>query len=77
MHSYAGMLAKEGITKNAIAPALIESDMIKGNSAITPERIPIGRFGQPNEVAAIAVMLAINGNITGQTINVNGGWYMS
>ena len=46
-------------------------------SAITPERIPIGRFGQPNEVAAIAVMLAINGNITGQTINVNGGRYMS
>jgi 3-oxoacyl-[acyl-carrier protein] reductase len=77
MHSYAGMLAKEGITTNAIAPALIGTDMIKGNSASTPERIPIGRFGQPNEVAAIAVMLAINGYITGQTINVNGGWYMS
>jgi 3-oxoacyl-[acyl-carrier protein] reductase len=77
MHSYAGMLAKEGITTNAIAPALIETDMIKGNSAITPERIPIGRFGQPNEVAAIALMLAINGYITGQTINVSGGWYMS
>jgi 3-oxoacyl-[acyl-carrier protein] reductase len=77
MHSCAGVLAKEGITTNAIAPALIETDMIKGNSAITPERIQIGRFGQPNEVAAIAVMLAINGNITGQTINVNGGRYMS
>jgi 3-oxoacyl-[acyl-carrier protein] reductase len=77
MHSYAGMLAKEGITANAIAPALIETDMIRGNSAITPERIPIGRFGQPNEVAAIAVMLATNGYVTGQTINANGGWYMS
>lgn len=54
------MLAKEDITTNAIAPALIETDMIKGNSAITPERIPIGRFGQPNEVAAIAVVLEIN-----------------
>jgi 3-oxoacyl-[acyl-carrier protein] reductase len=54
MHSYAGMLAKEGITTNAIAPALIETDMIEGNSAITPDRIPIGRFGQPHEVAAIA-----------------------
>jgi 3-oxoacyl-[acyl-carrier protein] reductase len=45
MHSYAGMPVEEGVTTNAIAPALIETDMIKGNSAITPERIPIGRFG--------------------------------
>jgi 3-oxoacyl-[acyl-carrier protein] reductase len=54
MHSYAGMLAKEGIPTNAVAPALIGTDMIKGNSASTPERIPISRFGQPNEDAAIA-----------------------
>jgi 3-oxoacyl-[acyl-carrier protein] reductase len=77
MHSYANVLAKEGVTANAIAPALVETDMIKGNSAITPDRIPIGRFGKPDEIAAIAVMLATNGYITGQTINANGGWYMS
>ncbi len=77
MHSYAKELAAEGITANAIAPALVETDMIKGNSAITPDRIPIGRFGQPEEIAAIAVMLATNGYITGQPINANGGWYMS
>jgi 3-oxoacyl-[acyl-carrier protein] reductase len=77
VHSYASLLAKEGVTANAIAPALIETDMIKGNAAITPDRIPIGRFGQPDEVAAIAVMLARNGYVTGQTINANGGWYMS
>ncbi len=77
MHSYANLLAKEGITANAIAPALIETYMIKGNRAMTPERIPIGRFGKPDEIAAIAVMLAGNGYITGQTINANGGWYMS
>lgn len=77
VHSYASLLAKEGITANAIAPALIETDMIRGNPAITPDRIPIGRFGQPDEVAAIAVMLAANGYVTGQTINANGGWYMS
>lgn len=77
MHSYASLLAKEGITANAVAPALIETDMIKGNPAITPDRIPQGRFGQPEEVASVVTMLATNGYITGQTINVNGGWYMS
>ncbi|GAB3046955.1 3-oxoacyl-ACP reductase family protein [Spirosoma pulveris] len=77
-HSYATMLAQYGgITANAIAPALIETDMIKGNSSIKPTLIPIGRFGQPEEVADVVRLLATNGYINGQTINVNGGWYMS
>jgi len=76
-HSYAALLVKEGITANAIAPALIETDMVVGNLNATPQRIPLGRFGQPAEVASVVVMLAANGYITGQTINVNGGWYMS
>src|SRR6478609_9398497 len=44
-HSYASLLAKEGITSNAIAPALIETDMVRNNPAATPALIPIGRFG--------------------------------
>ena len=76
-HSYANLLAKEGITCNAIAPALIDTDMIRGNQAISPSLIPIGRFGTADEVASAALLLASNGYITGQTINVNGGWYMS
>ena len=76
-HSYASLLAREGITCNAIAPALIDTDMIRGNDAIKPGLIPIGRFGTSDEVASVAVLLASNGYITGQTINVNGGWYMS
>jgi 3-oxoacyl-[acyl-carrier protein] reductase len=76
-HSYASLLAREGITANAIAPALIETDMIRGNDAIRPDLIPIGRFGTPDEVAAVALLLASNGYISGQTIGVNGGWYMS
>jgi len=76
-HSYANLLVKEGITCNAIAPALIDTDMIRGNPAITPQLLPVGRFGTAGEVAAVALMLATNGFITGQTINVNGGWYMS
>jgi len=77
MHSYASLLAKEGVTANAIAPALIETDMLKGNDKIKPSFIPIGRFGQPEEVASVVVVVAANGYITGQTINVNGGRHMS
>ncbi|MBO9201992.1 SDR family oxidoreductase [Niastella sp. MAH-29] len=42
-----------------------------------PTLIPLGRFGQPAEVASVVLMLATNGYLNGQTINVNGGWYMS
>ncbi len=76
-HSYARHLVKEGITVNAISPALIETEMVTGNLAVTPDLIPAGRFGAPEEVGAVAAMLARNGYLTGQTINVNGGWYMS
>ena len=76
-HSYASMLAKHGITANAIAPALIETEMIKNNPNIKADLIPIKRFGQPKEVADVVLLLASNGYINGQTINVNGGWYMS
>ena len=76
-HSYAALLAKEGITVNAIAPALIETEMMRDNPRATPALIPVGRFGTVDEVADVVVMLATNGYITGQTINVNGGWYMS
>jgi 3-oxoacyl-[acyl-carrier protein] reductase len=76
-HFYARYLAKEGITVNAIAPALIETDMVSSNPNAKPDLIPVGRFGSTSEVADVVVMLARNGYITGQTINVNGGWYMS
>lgn len=76
-HAYASLLAGEGITVNAIAPALIETEMIAGNPQARPERIPVGRFGTAEEVAEAVLMLAENGYITGQTINVNGGLYMS
>jgi len=76
-HSYAALLAKEGITANAIAPALIETDMITSNPKARPDLIPLGRFGTVEEVADVVVMLAANGYITGQTISVNGGWYMT
>jgi len=76
-HSCASSFIKDGITVNAIAPALIETDMVTSNPNASPRLIPMGHFGKVDDVASIAVMLAGNEYITGQTISVNGGWYMT
>jgi 3-oxoacyl-[acyl-carrier protein] reductase len=72
--SYARVLAKEGITVNAITPALVATEMVSSNPIAKPDMIPVGRFGDIEEVADVALMLV---GITGQTINVNGGYYLS
>lgn len=77
MHYYAAHLAQEGITANAIAPGPIATDMIAALPGLKEEMMPVGRFGRPEEVAELAVMLAQNGYITGQTININGGRYLA
>jgi 3-oxoacyl-[acyl-carrier protein] reductase len=74
--SYARVLAKEGVTVNAISPALVATEMVTSNPIVKPDMIPMGRFGEVGEVADVALMLANNGYITGQTINVNGGLYL-
>jgi 3-oxoacyl-[acyl-carrier protein] reductase len=76
-HSYASLLVKEGITVNAIAPALVITDMVNEAARARASRIPVGRLGTVEEVADVALMLAGNGYITGQTINVNGWLYPS
>jgi 3-oxoacyl-[acyl-carrier protein] reductase len=76
-HSCAASLIRDGITVNAIAPALIETDMVTNNPNANPNLIPMGHFGSVEDVAAVAVMLAMNDYMTGQTVSVNGGWYMS
>jgi 3-oxoacyl-[acyl-carrier protein] reductase len=76
-HSYAAFLAKEGITANTVCPALVETEMLRANPRATSSVIPIGRFGTVGEVASVARMIAENAYLTGQTINPNGGWYMS
>jgi len=75
--SYARLLAKEGITVNAIAPALIGTEMVASNPHVKPDIVPVGRFGRVEECADVAVLLASNGYITGQTIAVNGGMYFA
>jgi 3-oxoacyl-[acyl-carrier protein] reductase len=76
-HSCAAAFVKEGITVNAIAPALIETEMVTSNLNATPQLIPMGHFGSVDDVSSVAVMLAMNDYMTGQTISVNGGWYMT
>jgi 3-oxoacyl-[acyl-carrier protein] reductase len=75
--SYATQFAKEGITVNAIAPGPIETDMTAALPKEMLSRLPAGAMGSPEDVASIAVMLAQNSSITGQTININGGLCMS
>lgn len=77
MRSYAKLLAEYGVTSNAIAPALIETDMIRDNPDITPDLLPVKRFGHVDEVAEAVVFLARNGYVSGQTINLNGSLVMS
>lgn len=76
-HSYAALLAKEGITANTVCPALVETEMLRANPRATSSVIPIGRFGTVEEIASVVRMIAENAYLTGQTINPNGGWYMS
>ena len=69
---YATRLVKEGITVNAVAPSLIETDMMRGRSDLA-RNIPLGRLGQPGEVAQAVLMVLGNDYMTGQTIILNGG----
>ena len=71
---YALRLAAEGITVNAVAPGLIDTDM--GRPLIEAgvgARIPVGRVGTGEEIAQAVLLLVKNAFMTGQTIAVNGG----
>src|SRR5215218_3588061 len=69
---YAARLVTEGITVNAVAPSLIETDMMRGQEKLV-SRIPLGRFGTADEVAKAVMMLVDNAYMTGQTVAMSGG----
>ncbi|CAN5808752.1 3-oxoacyl-ACP reductase FabG [soil metagenome] len=69
---YAARLVMDGITVNAVAPSLIETDMVHA-VASSAARIPLGRFGTPQECADVVMMLVGNGYMTGQTVALSGG----
>lgn len=81
--SLAAEVGSRNITVNTVAPGFIDTDMTK----VLPDeqkqqllsRIPLGRLGSPDEIAAVVLFLASDAGsyITGETIHVNGGMYMS
>ena len=87
MEGFSRALAMEigsrGITVNCVAPGFIDTDMTKGLPPAQAEalmsKIPLGRYGQPEEIAAVVGFLASQeaGYITGETIHANGGMYMA
>jgi 3-oxoacyl-[acyl-carrier protein] reductase len=75
-HWLASRLAGDGVTVNAIAPALIEgTGMLPGASDDLRARIPVGRLGTPDEVADLALAVLRNGYLTNQVLTVDGGIY--
>ena len=87
MQGFSRALAREvgsrNITVNTVSPGFIETDMTsqlpEEGKKIMLEKIPLGRMGSPQEVACVVKFLASSSGdyITGETIHVNGGLYMS
>jgi 3-oxoacyl-[acyl-carrier protein] reductase len=81
--SLAREVGSRGITVNCVAPGMIDTDMTRAlnetQRAALLATIPLGRLGQPEEIAATVVFLASPGGayISGETIQVNGGMYMA
>lgn len=75
--AYAAAFVREGITVNAVAPVGIETEMQTKDLGHTAPRAAIGRFGTAGEVAGAVLMLVRNGYITGQTLLINAGGYMT
>ncbi|MEX1994890.1 MAG: 3-oxoacyl-ACP reductase FabG [Steroidobacteraceae bacterium] len=81
--SLAREVASRGITVNVVAPGFIETDMTRSlteaQRAGLAGQIPLGRLGQPDDIAAAVCFLAgpAAGWITGETLNVNGGMHMA
>ena len=78
--SLAKELGASNIRINSIAPGIIDTDMNKNLSKIEMEKliyeIPLGRIGRVEEISKCVKWLIEDTYITGQIININGGWYI-
>ena len=81
--SLAKEIGSRGITVNAIAPGIIETDMTDAlreeQKLVLLGQVPLGRLGRPEEIASVVAFLASDAGsyITGETLHVNGGMYMA
>jgi 3-oxoacyl-[acyl-carrier protein] reductase len=85
VNAFTKALAKEvapsGITVNAVAPGVVETEMMDGfnpeEKAALQQEIPAGRFGSAEEIASLVYFLSLpeSSYITGQIISPNGGWH--
>jgi 3-oxoacyl-[acyl-carrier protein] reductase len=75
-HYLANRSAGEGVTVNALAPALIEdTGMLPGDPGALATMVPVGRLGRPEEVADLALAVLRNGYMTNQVVSLDGGIY--
>lgn len=73
--AYAKAVVTDGVTVNAVAPALIDTEMRVGDRASRERMIPMGRLGTVEETAQAVLLCVRNGYMTGQTLHLNGGLY--
>jgi 3-oxoacyl-[acyl-carrier protein] reductase len=72
-HCLAAHVAGDGVTVNAIAPALIEeTGMLPGDPGDLARRVPVGRLRRPGEVADFALAVLRNGYVTNQVMSIDG-----
>jgi 3-oxoacyl-[acyl-carrier protein] reductase len=75
-HHLATRVAADGVTVNAIAPALIEdTGMLPGDPGELSRHVPVGRLGTSAEVADLMLAILRNGYVTNQVISIDGGMY--
>jgi 3-oxoacyl-[acyl-carrier protein] reductase len=75
VHFLATRSAADGVTVNALAPALIDTPMLPGDAEKLSRSIPVGRLGTAEEVADLAVAMLANGYLTNQVIGLDGGMH--
>lgn len=76
MHYLSMKYAKDGITFNSVAPALIEdTTMLPAGGDDLKAKIPVGRLGRPEEVASVVQVMIENGYISNKVWAIDGGWH--
>jgi 3-oxoacyl-[acyl-carrier protein] reductase len=74
-HFLASRGAADGITVNVLAPGFVRTSMLPGDPKELGDRIPVGRVGEPEEVADLAVAILRNGYVTSHVFSVDGGMH--